>query len=459
MFVGRSRELEKLNEMYFSDSFEHAVVYGRRRVGKTALIKEFIKDKNAVYFLAREADATVNLTMFYTDVYVSTKSELKDDSLFPSWEDALKYVYDISGNERLVLIIDDYQFLDKSHKSISSIFKSCINNQFVYSKLFLIFCVNNLSFSNNDSSSSNYTFLKQAALLEITPLSFFESLPFFSTFKGEDKAVLYGVTGGMPCYLNKINRNISVDENIAELFLKTTGFLYEEPTNLLKDELRELAVYNGVMHAIANGAFRLNDISIYCGCESNKCAKYLKSLILLGFAKKEIPVTEAQSKKSKYLIADFMFRFWYRFIFSNKSKIELGNEKEVYDEISRDISSYMELVFEEICKQYLVEESRKNTLPFRLKNIGSWWATDQKEKYEKIDILAFSKNSSIFGQCCWDDDLVDIDILTELKEKSEMFSYKNKWFWIFAKRGFTDGLIKNAKDFGNVRLVTFPTDK
>ena len=295
------------------------------------------------------------------------------------------------------------------------------------------------------------------AQFKIMPFSFFESLPFFEAFENTDKAVLYGITGGIPEYLTKISPQKTVPENIVGLFLTASGQLFEEPSNLLKQELREPSTYNVIIEAIASGATRLNEIATKCGIESNKCAKYLKSLMSLGIVKKEIPITETSSKRSIYLLDDLMFRFWYRFVFPNMSGIVSGLGSAIYDfEVSDNLSAYMGLVFEDLCKQYLMKEAGKNALPFFTAKAGRWWGTNPKEKrQEEIDILAYQKDCALFCECKWTTALVDTDVLGSLESKSSLFHYTSKWFWLFAKSGFTNKLRNEADKRGNVRLIQF----
>jgi AAA+ ATPase superfamily predicted ATPase len=458
MFVGRSAELKKLDEMYMSEKFECAIIYGRRRVGKTTLIKEFIKDKNAIYYVAREADGALNLRGFSSEVYSVTVKELAKNALFSDWEKAFDYIYQISKNNRLVLVIDEYPYLAGGFRPFSSILQAHIDSELKDSKLFLILCGSSMSFMENQVLAYiSPLYGRRTAQFKIAPFSFFESLPFFEAFSKTDKAVLYGITGGIPEYLSKIDSLKSLKDNIISLFLTASGHLYEEPSNLLKQELREPATYNGIIGAIAEGATRLNEIASKCGIESNKCAKYLKSLISLGIVKKEIPITEPSSKKSIYLLDDMMFRFWYRFVFPNMSGIVSGLGHAIYDfEVMENLSAYMGLIFEEICRQYLIEEAKKNALPFFIGKIGRWWGNNPKEKrQEEIDILAYRKDSALFCECKWTNAQVDIDVLYDLEAQSSLFHYANKWFWLFAKTGFTDKLKAEAEKRGNVRLIRF----
>ena len=458
MFIGRSAELKTLNEMYVSGKFECAVIYGRRRVGKTTLIKEFIKDKHAIYFVAREADGTVNLAGFSSDVYSVTAKELAKNAFFSDWEKAFDYIYQISKDDRIILAIDEYPYLAAGFHPISSILQAHIDSHFMSSKLFLILCGSSMSFMEKQVLAyKSPLYGRRTAQFKIAPFNFFESLSFFEPFCKTDKAVLYGITGGIPEYLNKIDPSKSLEENIIDLFLTTSGHLYEEPSNLLKQELREPATYNGIIEAIAGGATRLSEIATKCGIESNKCAKYLNSLMSLGIVKKEFPITETSSKKSIYLLDDMMFRFWYRFVFPNMSGIVSGLGRAIFDhEVIDSLPAYMGLIFEEICKQYLIEEAKKDALPFFTSKIGRWWGNNPKEKrQEEIDILAYRKDSALFCECKWTNAPMDIDVLNDLKTQGHLFPYENKWFWLFAKTGFTARLINEANKHDDVRLIRF----
>ena len=458
MFVGRSNELHKLGEMYDSGCFELAVIYGRRRVGKTTLIQEFIKDKKAIYFLAREVDGMHNLVGFSKSVYSVTAPEHVENSFFSDWERAFDYICNIALDERVVLVIDEYPYLAGGYHPISSILQAHIDTQLRESKLFLVLCGSSMSFMENQVLGyKSPLYGRRTGQFRITPFSFFETLPFYDRLSGTDMATLYGVTGGIPEYLSKLKPEKTVKDNIIELFLTASGYLYEEPSNLLKQELREPAIYNGIIEAIAGGASRLNEISTKCGLESNKCAKYIKSLISLGIVKKEHPVTESSTKRSIYLLDDMMFRFWYRFVFPNMGSIVSRLGDELYEHVvEKGISAYMGLVFEEICKQYLLGEARRGALPFFIGNVGKWWGNNPTEKrQDEIDIMTYRENSALFCECKWTNAPMDIETFNSLKAKSELFHYVNKWFWLFSKTGFTNRLRLEAESHSNVRLIAF----
>jgi len=451
MFYGRDAELKKLNEMYSSQHFEFAVIYGRRRVGKTTLIREFIKDKQAIFYAASESTASDNLLSLSRCINRS-----KTASVFTDFESALATVFEMATSQRLIFVIDEFPYLAGAYRGISSQMQILIDRYRDSSKLMLILCGSSMSFMENQVLGyQSPLYGRRTAQFKVLPFTFFESLPFFSSYEPIDKATLYGATGGIPEYLNKINLNKDVRDNIIDLFLTPSGNFFEEPSNLIKQELREPATYNVIIEAIASGASRLNEIATKCKIESNKCAKYLASLISLGLVSKEYPFGEVASKKSVYKLEDLMFRFWYRFVFTNMSAIVAGLGTAVYDsEVKEQLSAYMGFVFEEICKQWLFEQAKKSALPFFIGNIGRWWGTNPVTRtQEEIDIMASRKDEALFAECKWTNADVDVEVLYGLRQKSELFSFRENYLYIFAKKGFAGKLMKVAQGDNYVVLV------
>lgn len=457
MFVGRQQELKKLNMMYESNKFEFAVIYGRRRVGKTTLIKEFCRGKKSIYFIAREANDLMNIENFSSDVFAVTSKESDGNVYFSNWEKAFDYIYKISHDERIILVIDEYPYLAQSNRAFSSILQAHIDMKLKNSKLFLILCGSSMSFMEYQVLGyKSPLYGRRTAQFKIKPFTYYESAELLTGFNNEEQAVLYGITGGIPDYLSRIDLKLSVKENIENLFLSESGHLYEEPSNLLKQELREPATYNGIIAAIANGASKLNEIATKNGIESNKCAKYISALMALGIVKKDKPLTEDESRKSIYLLDDQMFRFWYRFIPGNMSIIATGLSDIVYEKaIAPQLSNYMGQAFEQICTQYLIRDNGKLSLPFVFGRIGRWWGNNpNKKRQDEIDILAIDEDNAIFGECKWRNEPVGISVFHDLVEKSTLFKqYKNKYYFLFSKTGFSRELENAAVNMNNLNLV------
>lgn len=182
--------------------------------------------------------------------------------------------------------------------------------------------------------------------------------------------MIYGIVGGTPHYILQMNDNLSVEENIKNTFLNPNSYIFEEPNNLLKQEVREPAVYNAIISAIASGYSKLSDIANKVGEETGACSAYLKNLISLGIIKKETPITENSPRKTIYSIADNMFRFWYRFVPSNMSIIQYGMTDLAYRNITENLSTFMGPIFEEICKQYLWRINRKGKATVTFTELG-----------------------------------------------------------------------------------------
>jgi len=455
MFVGRERELNKLNEMYNGNKFECAIIYGRRRVGKTTLIQEFIKDKKAIYFLSLETSERINLGNFSKRILSITMSNVNNSPHFENFTDAFEAIGDLSVDERIILVIDEYPYLANSVQGISSIIQSQIDMRLKNTKLFLILCGSSMSFMENQVLGyQSPLYGRRTAQFKIQPFSFFESMRFYQNYNAYDNAIVYGITGGIPQYLAQIDDKKTLRENIINNFFEPSSYLYEEPSNLLKQELREPQTYNEIITAIATGSSRLNEISTKTGLDTAVCCKYLTSLISLGIVKKERPILEEKSKKTIYRLQDNMFRFWYRFVPQNVSLIHSGAGAKVYDIIEKYIPHYMGEVFEEICKQYMWVENLAERLPFYFRDAGRWWGPNPIKKSEQeIDILAYSETQAIFCECKWSNQLVGQDVLDGLIEKSMMFNYKDKYYFLFSKTGYTAECIKNAGE--NIRLIIF----
>lgn len=293
--------------------------------------------------------------------------------------------------------------------------------------------------------------------MKILPFDFADTCRYFKNFSGEDKAIVYGMVGGTPQYLLQMDDRLSVEDNIKNTFLNPTSSLFEEPENLLKQEVREPALYNAIITAIATGASRMAEISTKVGENTSVCATYLKNLMALGLIQKETPYGENASRKSIYVIDDNMFRFWYRFIPENNSIICRGAANLAYKRIEPYLSDYMGKVFEEICKQYLWKLLLSGESPVEFKELGRWWGTDPSTRSQtEIDIMGVQdKDTALFGECKWTNEKVDTGVLETLIKRSRLFHYNKVHLYLFAKNGFTKGCVEAASKIGNVTLVLY----
>ena len=298
MFVGRERELASLNHLYASDKFEFAVIYGRRRVGKTALINQFIKGRKAIYFMGVESNLQQNLENFSRSI-LEYAVGIPADTVFPSFQAAMEYVFRLAKKERLILVIDEYPYFARSDKSLASTLQMLIARYQYASRLMLILCGSSMSYMEDHVLSYKAPLYgRRTAQLKILPFDFTDTCRCFRNFSEEDLALIYGIVGGTPQYLLQMAARLSVSENIKNTLLNPPSFLFEEPENLLKQEVREPALYNAVITAVASGASRMTEISTKVGEDTSVCSGYLKTLTALGLNRKETPYGEKSTRKS-----------------------------------------------------------------------------------------------------------------------------------------------------------------
>lgn len=459
MFYCREQELNKLNKRYNDGKFECVVIYGRRRVGKTALINEFCKDKPAIMFSALNSTSSENLEALSKSIYQYKNPDSTGEAapIYPDYDAALQEITKLAETERLIFVIDEYPYLAKAEKSISSRLQHIIDHIWQQGKLFLILCGSSMSFMEYQVLGyESPLYGRRTAQFKIQALTYKEIVAFNPKLTAEQQSLIYGITGGIPHYINKLNVTDSIDAALLENLFDSSGYLFEEPENLLKQELREPAVYNSIITAIAGGASRANEISTKVGIESAKCAKYINVLLDLGILKRETPITEKEGKKTIYSIGDNFFRFWYRFVPRNMTAIQTGRITQLYDKaVKKHFSDYMGLVFEQMCREYLLNYA--DDLPIDISDAAQWWGTDSKTRKEiQIDIVGTPAEGKeyLIGSCKYRNEKIGVDELELIRQYASVFGKGSRYhYFIFSKGGFTDGLRQLAEQ-GEVTLLT-----
>ncbi|MDR0287888.1 MAG: ATP-binding protein [Clostridiales bacterium] len=456
MFIGRQKELNTLKRQYEKNEFTFIPVYGRRRVGKTQLIEEFIRDKKAIFFTG------VNKELYRDQIFRLSRAIFDNSEFAPVFNDfdkALDTVYLTAQNEKLIFVIDEFPYLASANESVVSVLQQFIDLKFLKTNMMLILAGSSMSFMENQVlSTQSPLYGRRTGQIKLLPVDFQTSRAFVPKLAKVDQAVIYGVTGGIPKYLSLFNDNLSLDENLTTQFFDKDEYLFEEPVNLLKQEYTDHSLYQAIITAIASGGSQMKDIKGRTGEESSTIATYIKSLLDTGIIKKEVPVMDKpESRKTLYRLDDGMFRFWYRFVYPNVSLVALNKGDLVYNRIKPQISDFMGETFEKICIEYMW--SMYDSLPFQFQNIGRWWGNNPDLKSQsEIDFLAYSENreQAIFGECKWRNEPLDKSIIDELTVKCNMFrSFTQKYYYLFSKSGFTSGAQKYADGINNIRLIDF----
>lgn len=422
MFVNRERELEALEKIYKSNRAEFVLLYGRRRVGKTRLIREFLKGKKAYYFIADVSQD--NLSIF--------SKEIKDRFVrFNAWDDFFEFLYTVSKKERVVVVIDEFQYLYKSNKAWPTILQRWWE-KLKNTKILLILCGSIISTIYKIAMGyGSALYGRKTYEIELKPLNFFDASQFFKNYGIEEKIVAYSILGGVPRYLEEFDSRKTIEENLKEKIFNNTSFLYREPMNLFYEEFKNPSAYISIINAIGCKANTFSEISNISGIGKNKLAKYLEILERVKIIKKETPVTESKVRirNTLYSISDNYLKFWFTFVRPNSTRIELGKSTEVTKEVLSKINEYVGFAFEDISKQFLI----KNAL-FEFTKLGKWWHKDKE-----IDIVALNEKTKeiLFAECKWQNNVNAEKVCKGLAEKSEYVNWHNdkrkETFAIFAK--------------------------
>ncbi len=456
VMIGRSKELDILNALYKSSKFEYLVMYGRRRVGKTTLLQEFAKDKNAVFFPAQEKNDALNLRDFSKMVQI--KLDGMSISSFEGWKEAFEYI-DKKVRERTLIIIDEFPFIAEENPTIKSILQHTIDHLWKKNRnIFLILCGSSVSFMESDIMGNKSPLHdRQTSSMEVVPFDYYESSQFYPSYTNEQKLIAYGILGGVPRYLEAFDDTISIAENISRKIIMKGACLNEEPSNLLKAELREPNVYNSILSAIAGGKNKVQEISDYIHEDKSKVSKYLVVLQTLRLVEKKVPCgEEKRSRKGIYKLTDNFFRFWFRYEFTNNAYYEMLGADAASKEIMDGIADYMGEAFEGICMEYFVRKAKKNELPFIPFHIGKWWGNNVHIKaQDDVDILMIDKTGKkgIFVECKFTNSKMPHSEYDDLKTAMLAFpDIVEKHMYFISKSGYEKSVIRHAAEDGAVLL-------
>ncbi len=467
-FIGRKEELSKLEAEYKRDG-GFVVIYGRRRVGKTTLIKEFLKRKNSFYFLATEELESQSMKRLAGVIARSTKNPILQRAAFSDWMDLFQLIVEYKPDEKKVLVIDEFPYLVKTNPAFPSILQNAWDEVLKDNNVMLILSGSLIGMMQKYALSyDSPLYGRRTSQMRLFPLPFTDVYA-AQTLSFEQAATQYAVTGGVPKYLEFFEDGREFAEQLKDTVLSKSGFLYEEPYFLLKSESVTAVNYFSIIKAIADGNHKLGKVAGVLGQETSALTPYLSTLTDLGFIEKRTPVTEKNPEKSRkglYFISDNFIRFWFRYIYPYKGELELDNMQIVLDEMRKDFTQkFVAFSYEDICKDIFKELCRNSAIDFVPSRIGSYWLNDFEGDTE-IDVMAVDhQNKRVFaGECKYYTKPVDATVYFSLKEKVENANEIRKAFpgydviyGIFSKSGFTDRMLDMAN--ANDSLILIQEDK
>lgn len=452
MFIGRDRELQTLQELYEKDGFGMSVIYGRRRIGKSTLIVEFVKDKKAIFYTATKVGKEKNLELFSKQVLAALDSAF-EDTVFSSVEAVFDFITKKMPEEKLIIVIDELPYWAERDEALLSVMQKYIDTKWNHKNLMIILCGSALSFMENKVlSEKSPLFGRRDSQIRLESFSYREAALFVPDYSMEDKAICYGITGGVAKYLSLIDREKSLDDNIKKLFFHPDGYLYDETRNLLTQEFSDITLVNNIIEQIASGENTVNGIAGKVGEKEPTVLYTLEKLIRVGLAEKKRCMTEEKNKKkTQYVLRDHMFKFWYDFIPKAHSVIEMGQGDLYYERaVKPKLHSFMGSVFEEMCRYYTLEQGIQGRFDSFLTQVGSWWGVEQVEnpmgekvqQSADIDVLAISEmdKTAVVGECKFRNEKIDKRVYDTLLRRASLVTgkYRVTRYLFFSLGGYTD---------------------
>lgn len=458
MFIGRNKEFQLFNDLYKRQDSCLAIVYGRRRVGKTEFIRRFCESKPHLYYACAECTDDVQLREFSALALSSGIPASKYVQSFSGWEQAIESALELPGDGKKILVIDEFPYAAKANGALPSLLQRLWDTVLKEKNVMLILCGSSIAFMEKELlSEKNPLYGRASAILKMRELPFSEAIQFFPAYSPEEKITAYAILGGMPYYLEQFDPKWDIRRNMERFILRRGTVLYNEVEFAMRQELREPATYNTIIMAVAMGATKASEIASKTNLANEKVYVYLRQLEELGIVVREFPVCSSSSEQANrqrglYRLTDNYFRFWYAFVFPYRSALEADDAETILSEIiSPKLNEFVSHSFEDICIDFMMRQKAIGTLPFIFTKIGRWW-----NKTDELDFLALNADGTAFiaGECKFKKSPLNTH---EMRKTFGKFEPKKKdaafYYYFFSKSGFTDDVQKYAEVDSTVRLV------
>lgn len=439
MFIGRKAELNELNKRFSGTKKEFGVIYGRRRIGKSYLINEFMKDKKGLFYQAREDSAYGNLRALSYEI--CKLIDLPGSFVFSSYEAAFDTLMEKVKGERFIFAIDEYPYIVKQDPSFPSLLQSVIDR--APDNFFFLISGSDVSMLQNEIRNHSSPLYKRRTFeMEIKKLKYKESLDYLVNIDNESKVRFLSLTSSYPYYLSAMDFSKSFEENVKELLFNPYGTFFSLPDQLLSNSTRSQDIYNSILSAVAKRKRSVKDIASYIREDEAKVSKYMSLLLSQELLDKR--ETYMGNKKTVYYeIGDPLLRFWYMFIFDNIEQIKLNGEL-VFESLKEEIGDFVNFGFEDISRMFMDQLNADGKLdgvyaPFKPYKVER----SSLNRSVEIDGLSDNGETLIVMECKYRTTPFNMGMLTHLKESASVFPSKLKReYYLFSKSGFADDLRK-----------------
>ena len=401
-FLGRERELRVLHDAFESEQGALIPIYGRRRVGKTALLLKFVQGRRSVFFLGKQAQAELQLREFLSVAARQLEQPLLDRVRLDGWREALEAVLDAwQGPEKLIIVLDEFQWTVAASPELPSVLQELWDLRLAHSgEAMIVLCGSYIGFMEREVlGRKSPLFGRRTAQILLRPFSFREARCFHPGYSLADAARTYFICGGVPLYLRAFDQNRSVERNIQDKLLAEHAVLHREPDFLLREELRELRSYTAILNSLAAGSLPARGIAKKTGIDPRNLTYYLNQLQQLGYVRRRYPLTGSPplARNVRFAMDDPLLRFWFRFVFPNMSSLlQMGVKRCFTERIRTELAQYYGLCFEELCREALPCLYDREGLAAAFE-VGEYW-----DKEVQIDVVGLRDDDWIdIGECKW----------------------------------------------------------
>lgn len=455
-FIGRQADLAFLETYFAKQEAQLVVLYGRRRVGKTECLRQFSHNKSCIWYSCTKDTDALQLRGFSRRILAHIPSLARHLSTFDTWQDALESIPDTDIPGKKLVIIDEFPYAASGNAALPSILQNVWDETLSRANVMIVLCGSSISFMEDELlSEKNPLYGRATGVWKMEPLSFSEARSFFPMLSPQQQLETYGILGGIPHYLKQFDPQLGIDENVRRNILSRGCALYSEVDFMLRQELREPAVYNAVLSAVAAGETSLNGIAQKALVDARTAQTYLRKLLELRIVRREFSVQAGQQERTKqgrglWRIEDNFVAFWYAAVLPWLSELDAGDVEEVWaQEIKPSLNNILATPFENVCLQWITNGNGRKSVPFHLQSVGRWW-----NKTEEIDIVGLGRDKQrLLCECKFKNSPVGPSLLAQLREKERAnFPVGQSTFWLFSKSGFSDDGAW-AAGLSDVRLI------
>jgi AAA+ ATPase superfamily predicted ATPase len=439
--LDRDREWESLTACLQSSSPELYLLFGRRRAGKSFLLTRFAAESGGIYYQATKQTEKEQLATLSRIVGERFGDPLLRRVGFPAWEDLFDYLIAKAGTDPLVLVLDEFPYLEDAAPALPSILQRVWDHQLAGTRLKLVLSGSHISAMKRLTEADQPLYGRRTGRLDVRPFGYADAALFFPQFSAQDRLRAYAVFGGLPGHLNLVDPALSLDENAARHLLSSSARLYDEGAHVFDAFVQDAEVHYSIVEAIASGETRWGKIANRIGKQTSSLKRPLDWLLEMEVVKREAPVTEYPNpshKTQRYSVTDPYLRFWHRFVAEIRARglADLSEPDELWRAmVEPRLDDHMGSVFEEACRTF-VGTSRHPRLPFRPVQVGGWWTEDHQEE---IDVVALGGEGQVLlGECKWGTvSSADLDVLARRGEllRGQMKGARQVTHALFSGRG------------------------